>query len=90
MDSLYLLLPLSVLLVLALIGVFAWALHGGQFDDLEREGWRVLEGTEAVVPSPPPTNAGAVTRLEDLAFDQSDRESPLKSNGLEVEPRSSP
>ncbi|MBE2245078.1 MAG: cbb3-type cytochrome oxidase assembly protein CcoS [Burkholderiaceae bacterium] len=43
MESLYLLLPLSVLLVLALIGVFAWALHAGQFDDLEREGLRVLE-----------------------------------------------
>ena len=42
MDSLYLLLPLSVLLVLASIGVFAWALHAGQFDDLEREGWRAL------------------------------------------------
>jgi cbb3-type cytochrome oxidase maturation protein len=48
MDSLYLLLPLSVLLVLALIGLFAWALHGGQFDDLEREGWRVLEGMESL------------------------------------------
>jgi cbb3-type cytochrome oxidase maturation protein len=43
MESLYLLLPLSVLLVLALIGVFGWALNAGQFDDLEREGWRVLE-----------------------------------------------
>jgi len=43
MESLYLLLPLSVLLVLALIGVFGWAVNAGQFDDLEREGWRVLE-----------------------------------------------
>ena len=43
MESLYLLLPMSVLLVLALIGLFAWALHAGQFDDLEREGVRVLE-----------------------------------------------
>ncbi len=43
MESLYLLLPLSVLLVLVLIGVFGWAVHAGQFDDLEREGWRVLE-----------------------------------------------
>ena len=51
MDSLYLLLPLSVLLVLALIGLFAWALHGGQFDDLEREGWRVLEGEKSVSPN---------------------------------------
>jgi cbb3-type cytochrome oxidase maturation protein len=37
---------MSVLLVLGLIGLFAWALHAGQFDDLEREGMRVLEGEE--------------------------------------------
>lgn len=43
MESLYLLLPLSVLLVLALIGLFAWALEGGQFEDLEREGRRALD-----------------------------------------------
>ena len=43
MDSLYLLLPMSVLLVLALIGLFAWALDSGQFDDLEREGLRLLD-----------------------------------------------
>ncbi|MCB2020292.1 MAG: cbb3-type cytochrome oxidase assembly protein CcoS [Burkholderiaceae bacterium] len=46
MESLYLLLPMSVLLVLGLIGLFAWALHAGQFDDLEREGMRVLEADE--------------------------------------------
>jgi len=46
-ESLYLLLPLSVLLVLALIGLFAWAINAGQFDDLEREGWRVLEEDSA-------------------------------------------
>lgn len=43
MESLYLLLPVSVLLVLALIGIFAWAINAGQFDDLEREGLRVLD-----------------------------------------------
>jgi cbb3-type cytochrome oxidase maturation protein len=43
MDILYLLIPLSALLVLAIIGVFAWALDSGQFEDLEREGERVLE-----------------------------------------------
>jgi cbb3-type cytochrome oxidase maturation protein len=43
MDILYLLVPLSLLLVLAILGVFAWALHGGQFDDLEREGERILD-----------------------------------------------
>ncbi|NRF70961.1 cbb3-type cytochrome oxidase assembly protein CcoS [Aquincola sp. S2] len=42
MDILFLLVPLSVVLVLAIIVVFAWALHGGQFDNLEREGERIL------------------------------------------------
>ena len=42
MDILYLLIPFSVLLVLALLAVFAWALERGQFDDLEREGERIL------------------------------------------------
>lgn len=42
MDILYLLIPLSTLGVFAILGVFAWALHRGQFDDLEREGARIL------------------------------------------------
>ena len=47
MDILYLLVPLSVLVVLALMGLFAWALNARQFDDLEREGERILETVEA-------------------------------------------
>jgi cbb3-type cytochrome oxidase maturation protein len=43
MEILFVLVPVSVLLVLALIAVFAWALGAGQFDDLEREGGRILE-----------------------------------------------
>ncbi|MFM6985235.1 MAG: cbb3-type cytochrome oxidase assembly protein CcoS [Hydrogenophaga sp.] len=44
MDILYLLIPLSVLLVFVIIGVFWWALHSGQFDNIEREGQRILGG----------------------------------------------
>lgn len=43
MDILYLLIPLSVVLVLAIVGVFGWAIHSGQLDDLEREGERIFE-----------------------------------------------
>jgi cbb3-type cytochrome oxidase maturation protein len=43
MDILYLLVPLSVLIVMAIIGVLAWSIFGGQFDDLERQGERILE-----------------------------------------------
>ncbi|WP_418320939.1 cbb3-type cytochrome oxidase assembly protein CcoS [Piscinibacter sakaiensis] len=43
MDVLFLLIPLSVVLVLLIIIVFAWAVFSGQFDDLEREGERIFE-----------------------------------------------
>jgi cbb3-type cytochrome oxidase maturation protein len=46
MDILYLLIPLSVLAMFGVLGVFAWALHCGQFDDLEREGERVLDSNQ--------------------------------------------
>jgi cbb3-type cytochrome oxidase maturation protein len=59
MEALYLLIPFSALLVLAILAVFAWALRGGQFDDLEREGERILGTTheaelDARQASPPP------------------------------------
>ena len=44
MDVLYLLIPLSAVLVLGILGIFAWALHSGQFDDLEQQGAQILEG----------------------------------------------
>ena len=60
MDSLYLLLPMSVLLVLALIGLFAWAINAGQFDDLEREGWRIVEGQGVDIAPRSRTNDGSL------------------------------
>ena len=47
MDILYLLIPLSAVLVLGILGIFAWALQGGQFDDLEQQGAQILQDTEA-------------------------------------------
>jgi cbb3-type cytochrome oxidase maturation protein len=44
MDILYLLVPISVLLVFVILGVFWWALQAGQFDNIEREGERILGG----------------------------------------------
>lgn len=42
MDILFLLIPLSAVLVLGIVAVFGWAVHSGQFDDLEREGQRLI------------------------------------------------
>jgi cbb3-type cytochrome oxidase maturation protein len=41
-ESLYLLIPFSVLLALAILAVLAWAVQSGQFDDLDNEGERIL------------------------------------------------
>ena len=42
MDILYLLIPLSVLLVLFILGGLWWAINQGQFDSVEQEGERIL------------------------------------------------
>jgi cbb3-type cytochrome oxidase maturation protein len=42
MDILYLLVPLSVVLVFVIGVVFWWSLKSGQFEDLEGEGFRIL------------------------------------------------
>ncbi len=47
MDILFLLIPLSVLLVMGLVGILAWALYAGQFDDLEHQGELVFDPEEA-------------------------------------------
>jgi cbb3-type cytochrome oxidase maturation protein len=41
-DILYLLVPLSVVLVLLIAGVLWYAVRSGQFDDLEGPGFKVL------------------------------------------------
>jgi cbb3-type cytochrome oxidase maturation protein len=43
MDALYLLVPFSVVLVFFIIGGIYWAIHSGQFDDIEKEGERILK-----------------------------------------------
>ena len=46
MDILYLLIPLSVILVFFILGGLWWTIHRGQFDDLEAEGERILKDSE--------------------------------------------
>lgn len=42
LDVLYLLIPASVLLALVALALFVWAIHSGQFDDLETPAIRIL------------------------------------------------
>jgi len=60
MESLYLLIPLSVVLVFLIALAFWWSVRSGQFDDMEGPAYRILmdddkPGGKAVAPQ---QNAG--------------------------------
>lgn len=43
MQSIYLLIPLSVILVAVALGAFFWAVRSGQFDDLDSPALDILD-----------------------------------------------
>jgi cbb3-type cytochrome oxidase maturation protein len=47
MESLYLLIPVSVILVFVFAVAFWWSLRSGQYDDLEGPAYRVLMDDDA-------------------------------------------
>jgi cbb3-type cytochrome oxidase maturation protein len=48
MESLYLLIPLSVILVFIALWIFFRAMDSGQFDDLEGPAMRILQDDDRV------------------------------------------
>ncbi|MEQ8263019.1 cbb3-type cytochrome oxidase assembly protein CcoS [Pseudohaliea sp.] len=42
MDSLYLLIPVALVFVAVAVKLLLWAIDSGQYDDLDKEGWRIL------------------------------------------------
>ncbi|MEE4146369.1 MAG: cbb3-type cytochrome oxidase assembly protein CcoS [Halieaceae bacterium] len=55
MDSLYLLIPIALLFCAIGIKLLLWAIDSGQYDDLDKEAWKILADDEA-----PGGNAGDV------------------------------
>jgi len=53
LEALYLLIPASIVLAVIALALFIWAIHSGQFDDLETPAIRILfeDGSE---PAPLP------------------------------------
>ena len=42
MESLYLLIPIALLFCGLAIKLLLWAIDSGQYDDLDKEAWRIL------------------------------------------------
>ena len=58
MEILYLLIPVSVVLVFAIAVAFWWSVRSGQFDDLEGPGFKILMDDDG----PDIPTAGAVKK----------------------------
>ena len=58
MESIYLLIPVSVILVFGIAFAFWWSVRSGQFDDLEGPGFKVLMDEDLPPPEKPESDAG--------------------------------
>lgn len=47
MESIYILIPIAIILVAVAVGVFLWAVRNDQFEDLERQGHNILFDDDA-------------------------------------------
>lgn len=51
MNILFVLIPLSLVLLALAIWAFFWAVGSGQFDDLDSPGWKILMDDDSKPPS---------------------------------------
>lgn len=61
MDILYVLIPVSVLLVFIIGALFWWSVKGGQFEDLEGPAYRILMDDDRPTPTPSPATGAGTT-----------------------------
>ena len=72
METIFVLLPLALLIAAIALGFFIWAARSGQFDDLETPAVRILFDDEeprpavskVLPPKPPDTAEDAPTRRD--------------------------
>ncbi len=64
METIFVLLPLALLIAAIAVGLFVWAAKTGQFDDLETPAVRILfDDEEPHRPAPPPAAAASTRRV---------------------------
>jgi cbb3-type cytochrome oxidase maturation protein len=51
MESLYLLIPIALVFCVIAIKLLLWAIDSGQYDDLDKEAWRILADDDDAAPN---------------------------------------
>ena len=60
MEVIFIVLPLAIVMAGVALAAFFWAVHRGQYDDLDTPGYRALfDDPAATGPSPRPTEIDA-------------------------------
>ena len=49
MPSLYILIPIALIFCVVAIKLLLWAINAGQYDDLDKEAWRILSDEDEPV-----------------------------------------
>ncbi|WOJ93895.1 cbb3-type cytochrome oxidase assembly protein CcoS [Congregibacter variabilis] len=57
MESLYLLIPVALIFCVIVIRLLLWAIDNGQYDDLDKESWRILADEDFDDHEEPPTDS---------------------------------
>jgi cbb3-type cytochrome oxidase maturation protein len=52
LSSLYLLIPIALIFCVIAIKLLLWAINSGQYDDLDKEAWRVLSDEDEASSKP--------------------------------------
>jgi len=61
MEIVFILVPLSLLIVGIALWAFVWSVRNDQYDDLEKEAYRILLDEEAEIPRSPSKQAASAT-----------------------------
>lgn len=69
MEILYLLIPISIVLLGLIVWVFMWAIGSGQFDDLEGPAHRILMDEETPIEVSEKKEAGGDTGFKNKGHD---------------------
>ncbi len=73
MESLYILLPISLVLVVLIIGVLWWSINSGQYDSLDRASVEILMDQDHEPEQAPEAAPDNSLRQEDAASFEGDQ-----------------
>jgi cbb3-type cytochrome oxidase maturation protein len=65
MASLYILIPIALLFCVIAIKLLLWAINSGQYEDLDKEAWRILADEEKPADAGPDTPENPATNRSD-------------------------